>query len=226
MAAVANGFDVDDWLDNYTARVSEARVWRNELLDAHAAAERALAACGDPVESTRLANHLAEIEGEAEATARVLRFKSIGALGWANLIRDHPPTTEQLEDDSQLDHNPLTFPPAATAASSLSPKLTADQAERMRETLEGGEWAKVWQAVLDANLGVLVTFPKSVQGASIRHLLNRGSGATAAPAASRAPSSSNGASATSGRPSNGRPSKTAAARAAGSPATKRSPRKS
>ena len=58
-------------------------------------------------------------------------------------------------------------PVAAIAACSVEPKMNAEQAERLADTVSDGEFSKLWQAVLAANLRVGDGTPKSVLATTI-----------------------------------------------------------
>lgn len=180
-------FDVDAWLDDYQPRTSEARVTiRFDLVDEHERTEAKLALATTDAERRKLAEKIMALESEIEASEKVFTFRDIGGR-WLALVGEHPPTKDQLEADPKLDNNPETFPPAAIAESSVSPRLTVRQAERLREKLRLPEWQKIWAAALEANLG-MVTAPKSLlAGAYLRR--NGSSGRTRASKGSRAASS-------------------------------------
>lgn len=220
----AEAFDVDAWVSEYSPRTAEARLWRNDLLVEHQRLDREANAHPGPARQAELVDALEALEREADETATAFTFRALSALGWADLIAKHPPSAEQAKEG--YDFDPETFPAAAVAASSLEPRLSVDQVERIRGTVQFSEWQKLWGATLEANLGTLDAFPKSVMAGAIRRLLNGGSGPTAPPGGSPAAPSSPGRRATSGQRSNGKPRKTASAPAAASPATKRSPQRS
>ncbi len=220
----AEAFDVDAWVSTYSPRTAEARLWPNDLLVEHQRLDREANAHPGPDRQAELAEALDALEREADEAATVFTFRALSALGWADLIAKHPPTADQVKEG--YDFHPETFPAAAVAASSLEPRLTAEQVERIRGTVQFSEWQKLWGATLEANLGTIDAFPKSVMAGAIRRLLNGGSGPTAPPGASPAAPSSPGRRATSGPRSSGKPSRTASAPAAASRATSRSPRKS
>jgi hypothetical protein len=175
-------FDIDTWLDNYQPRTTEAEITvRYDLLDEHQRLELKLAQAGDDEERRRLAEKIVALEDEIGTQTKVFTFHDIGGR-WLALIGEHPPTKEQVEGDANLDHNPETFPVHAIAESSIDPKLTVRQVERLREKLRLVEWQKLWAAVLEANLGVAAAPKSLLAGAVLR--LNGVSATTPVPAAS------------------------------------------
>jgi hypothetical protein len=180
-------FDVDAWLDDYKPRTAVAHVCtRFDLLTEHAEVERKLTEARTDAERRKFAQRIVALEAELAEAEKTFTFADIGGR-WLALIGEHPPTKEQLEADPKLDHNPETFPPVAVAESSVEPKLTVRQVERMRERLQMTQWTKIWGATLEANIG-MAAVPKSLlAGAVLR--LNGSSGRTAARKGSRARSS-------------------------------------
>jgi hypothetical protein len=184
-------WDVDDWLDSYEAKTAEARIVnRYDLIDEHARLDIKLATVPEG-ERRQLAEKIVALEAEIDAAEKVFTFQDIGGQ-WLALIGEHPPTKDQLEVDKQLDHNPETFPVAAVSASSLAPKLSVRQVERLREKLRMPDWQKLWAATLEANLGV-VGAPKSMMagvvlrqnGVSATTPVRKGSRGRSSSAASR-----------------------------------------
>jgi hypothetical protein len=179
--------DLDAWLDDYQPHETSATVCSaNHLFAEHAAAESALVAAQGADDIHAAAELVAEIEAKIETASRTFTFRSVPTLEWADLIAAHPPTAAQLKTDPLADHNPETFPPAATAASSAD-GLTVPQVETMRRKLQHAEWLKVWSAVLQANLGVLAPPKSMLAGVVLRR--NGGSATTAAQPGSPDPSS-------------------------------------
>jgi hypothetical protein len=122
------------------------------------------------------AERLAEIEAEFEANEVEFRFQNIGRRAWADLLRKHPPTQEQLRRDKHADHNSDTFPYEAMAASCVEPQMSVEQVHKLDESkaLDVDGWTKLWGACVRAN--VLDVVPKSVAAELIR--LRNGASAT------------------------------------------------
>ncbi len=188
---MSDGFDVDEAIDGYQLRVEEARIClRQDLLAEHRRLEMELAAAmqSDSEAALALAERVAEVEQEIRDAERVFRFEAVSKREWQDMLRDHPPTDEQLAAVKGLDYNPETFPFAAIAASSLEPKLTAEQAKRMEERFKPTDFDMIWGTVLRANIEVSAA-PKSVLAGAVL-LRNAGSSTTAPRKASRGRSSS------------------------------------
>lgn len=146
---------------------------RHEQLDAELMAameaDKKDLGIGEVPRSAALAQALSEFEDEIEESKVAFRFRALSKRAWADLIAQHPPTKEQLRDHAGLDHNPLTFPVAAVAASCSDPVMTLEQAQRLERSLNLSQWGQLWMACLNANIGGGDT-PKSVAAGTIRRL--------------------------------------------------------
>lgn len=124
-----------------------------------------------------------ELEERIEAEKVPFKFRAIGRRAWADLLANHPPSLVQMQahqridEKFRLDHNPETFPIAAIAASSLEPKMTEDDVQRLDKALNETQFSLLWMACLDANKGLEA--PKSVAAGLILRV-KRKSGASAA----------------------------------------------
>jgi hypothetical protein len=103
--------------------------------------------------SPALAEELQALEDEVESEKVEFKFGAIGRRPWADLLADHPPRPQDKEADPRADHNPETFPIAAIAASSLEPKMTYEQVERLDKSLNDTQFMQLWVACLNANKG-------------------------------------------------------------------------
>lgn len=168
---MADDFDVDEFLDGYKPRIEVARVCtRADLLAEHQRLDEAINGdTDDPKMLLDLQERIDALETEIGKATRVFTFQSVTAEKWANLMRAHPPTKEQLEQKPGLDNNPDEFWPVAIEACAVSPKVTATQARKMRDKLRPADWETVIDAVLVANQAVMLT-PKSEMATVIRHL--------------------------------------------------------
>lgn len=165
-------FDIDEFVAGYERRVERVRIcMRAGLLAEHARLEQELldARQADGDNLHELAAQISELEDEIRAAEREFTFGALSSEAWQDLLRAHPPTKDQLESDRGLDHNPLTFPPAAVAASSVEPVLTVEAAKKLRSTLQFSDWQKLWGATLAANLEVSAA-PKSVLATAVLRL--------------------------------------------------------
>lgn len=139
-------------------------------------------------ELREMAEALQELERRIDEQSTVYTFRAVSRRRWRSLMAEHPPKKGHKEDG--LDFNPETFPPAAIAACSVSPKLTLEQAKALEDddTLSAGDFELLWSGVLAANLGVLADTPKSLIATAILRT-NGASSTSAAPGASPAASS-------------------------------------
>lgn len=184
---IATGDNLDEWLDTYEPHETEATICAaNALIAEHTRADEALAEAQGPEAIRVAAERVADIERRIDAASRTFRFRSVTTKEWADLLAANPPTDDQLRSDPGLEFNPDGFPAAAVAASSVD-GLTVEQVTKMRGTVQHSEWAKVWDAVLIANLGVLPNPKSLLAGVVLRQ--NGGSGTTPASEASHAASS-------------------------------------
>lgn len=176
-------------------RVVTARIpaVRHELRDEHARLDALLMTLTsdtidehpDRIDTVR---RLAEIEAEFEQSMLEFRFRAIGHRAWADLLRKHPPTRQQLTANRQLDHNPESFPYEAIAVSCVDPVMTAAEVRRLDASplIDVAAWIELWNACLTANVQAAV--PNSLAAGLILRR-NGGSGITAVNGASHAVSS-------------------------------------
>jgi hypothetical protein len=158
-----------------TARISFVP---QALRDEHAELEHRLNVLRDqrdtvdiPREQSEVADRLLAIETEIEESIVEFRFRSVGYRAWADLLRKHPPTKDQLSTDRRLDHNPDTFPYEAMATSCSEPEMTVDQIKQLAGSplIDVKSWTTLWDACLRAN--VADEAPKSM-AAGLIHRLN------------------------------------------------------
>jgi hypothetical protein len=158
-------------------RVATAKVLlRQDLVTRHADLEAELttaitydATTNEANRAPALARELAALEAEMDAAQVEFRFANVGKKAWADLLKDHPPTKEQIALDKRIDHNPATFPIAAIAMSCRNPKMDEDEVRRFEAVLTDAQFTALWRACLDANLGG-TGIPKSVAAGRILRL--------------------------------------------------------
>lgn len=97
-----------------------------------------------------LQERIAQLAAEVQDRTLTFTFRNMGWRKWERLRDEHPPTEEDRE--AGLDHNPATFPVAATAACSVEPELTLEQAESLFETAPPSVVSRIWSTVFLANL--------------------------------------------------------------------------
>lgn len=130
----------------------------NELEDLTYQLQRALKE--DAIENREplapgLSEQVQQFEARVEAELVPFKFRSIGRRAWADLLKEHPPTPEQIRENPKgIDHNTETFPIAALAASSVEPKMDYAAVERLDKALNDTQFTKLWVACLDANKGI------------------------------------------------------------------------
>jgi hypothetical protein len=97
-----------------------------------------------------------ELRRKAKDSSTRFVFESIGRRRWRDLMAEHPPTDEQIQEakkyDQDLDFNPETFPAAAMAAACVEPGISVEQAQEMMDELPEGVGNRIWVACLRANV--------------------------------------------------------------------------
>lgn len=103
-----------------------------------------------PDQAPQLQAQIQELAEQAKAAEVEFTFRTLGRLGWHDLIAQHPPSKEQRELGYEFD--PQTFPAAAMAAACVSPE-GADVAgfESLSELLNDGQWNRLWATCHAAN---------------------------------------------------------------------------
>lgn len=150
-------FGVDDLIASAAPRTKPVRVCaRGDLVDRHAALVAEMAAvteagtgsiAGNP-EVEAIAARIVAVEEEQEASTLTIVLRSVSRRAWADTLAKNPPRPQ----DKGLDHNPVSFPPAAVALCAAEPEISVDQATKLADTLPPGEWLKLWNAALALNL--------------------------------------------------------------------------
>lgn len=108
-----------------------------------------------------LAKRVEELEAEMEEARVTFKFRALGRRKWADLLRKHPPTKDQLRQNDQVDHNPETFPIAALAASSHGPVMDEDAVRRLEARITDSQFTLLWVKCVEANVGGMES-PKSL----------------------------------------------------------------
>jgi hypothetical protein len=133
-----------------------------------AAMERDRLANEDPT-APAVADAIAALEAQCEDEKVEFRFVQIGHSAWLKLMAAHPPTPQQKRDFPAAEFNIDTFPAAAVAASCQSPAMTPEDALRLESALNEVQYAQLWGACLNANVGGGES-PKSPAAGLIRRL--------------------------------------------------------
>lgn len=101
---------------------------------------------------SELVQEVDDLTTQVVEQTHALVFQNIGYTAWERLRAQHPPREEDTKD--RRDHNGETFPPAATAASCVTPGMTLEQATWFYQTMPASVCVRVWAAVLEVNLEV------------------------------------------------------------------------
>lgn len=98
------------------------------------------------------------IKATMEENAVVFKFRSIGRRKFEELVFQHQPTKEQLDDAKKNGNGPLqwntdTFPPVLIAASLVSPEFTPEEVKDLWEDDDwsGSELAEIFFTALACN---------------------------------------------------------------------------
>lgn len=150
--------DFQSWKQDATPHFAEARVCFDRALVARyeqAARKLEEATRGTEVAMLEgpdqaIAREVDDLEAELEEKTRTLRFESIGARAWKELMADHPPSDD--DRDKQAGYNIETFVPAALSKSCVDPELTVEDAKWITETMPDGVIGEIVKACFDANL--------------------------------------------------------------------------
>lgn len=137
-------WDVDEALAEFTPSETIARVcFDGKLTAAIDAAEMQLANLDEADPSrAELAGRIVTMTQELQSKERSFRIAAIGDLAWSELVAAHPPT----DDDAGFGYNQRTFPQAVVAACCVDPKLTLEQATKLRSSLATSQWRRLWVA--------------------------------------------------------------------------------
>jgi hypothetical protein len=118
-----------------------------------------------------IAQQLLDLEAEIAGAKSTFVFKCVGTSAWLELSSKFPPTKAQLATNKMADHDPDRFQPAAIAASCIDPVMTVEQAKRLRDVTSISQWAELWQACVQANMGT--DSPKSTAAGAILRVKQR-----------------------------------------------------
>lgn len=107
-----------------------------------------------------IAEQILALQEQAKDSTVTFVFESIGRKKWTDLEASHPPSQKQLEVAEEQDlprppYNPDTFCVAAMAESLVEPSgVTEDLLAEWEKSFTAGQWNRLWNACLIANLGV------------------------------------------------------------------------
>lgn len=150
-------FDVDEFLGGYrpprlTAKITMRADLQRELAALHDEYQDELKS--EALNSERLPRIVGEIERlveELNASRREFVFEALGSWSYKKLAEKHPPLPSEKTEGAQVHMD--TFATALVAASAVSPNLTVQDAEALRDRLTDNQWTKLVTTALAVNLG-------------------------------------------------------------------------
>lgn len=144
---------IDDLLDSTEPRTASVKVAvrGSAASEAQRLGERltaAVAVGSDEVDELRA--QLEALGREVEDTSVEFTFTAMGRTQWSKLLRQHPPKKGDREQG--YDYDPVSFPPVAMDR--CCDQLNQAQAQQLADKLTAGEFDRIWQACLEANVAV------------------------------------------------------------------------
>ncbi|MEU7741977.1 hypothetical protein [Nonomuraea sp. NPDC049158] len=160
MAAPRYVEDIDDFLDGLKLPETEVPIcMRGDLQSKFEELERDLEAArrsadsdslaGSGSDTRRLAEEITALQDEMQEHVRVFWLRALPRKEWSDLIKEHKPRKQ----DAPADFNRDTFPVAALAACSVKPSINEAQAGKVIDRIAQGQWATLWDAILQLNGG-------------------------------------------------------------------------
>lgn len=159
-----------------TVRLCLAGAVLAELEELEAALDRAkedtapspsLAGPGRSPQAAALEEQIASTRQRMRDAEVPFRFRALGDSAWSELLAAHPPA-----EKGHL-FNPAGFAPAAIAACSVAPEMTADQVTQLYEVINQGQQTELWDKVWEINTEA-VAIPFSLRGSGILDSLTAG----------------------------------------------------
>lgn len=156
---------IEDVLAQARPKATTVRVClRGDLLAEHDRLEAELAEVrrqdalsNRPSTAAEVAGRIEALQAQIEASSVQFTFHAVGQKRWTDLLVEHPPSEEDREEGAAFDRR--TFPVAALAASCVEPAMTQEQAARLYEVCNFGQWEQLWGACIAANVeGTSVPF--------------------------------------------------------------------
>lgn len=185
---------IDEVLERHTPRQASVKLCLDGnlhreiagLLEEAAELEDSDSLAEDP-RSQEIYDRLAELRDRAEDATVEFVFEAVSERAWETLRQDHPPTDEQRED-LLVDYNPDTFRAAAIAVSLVEPEgIDTESVEQLEDSLSVGQFAQLWRACREVNVGGDELGKGGVVTGLMRHIDS--SSTTAPPEESLGPSS-------------------------------------
>lgn len=126
--------DLNVKIEELERELASVKDWKPASL-ADASPARALA---EQIEATR---------EEMQQHEHVFRFRAQSAKAWSDLLAKHPPRKGRDEA-----FNPETFGVACVAACAVDPEMTEEQAGKLADVLNQGQWDDLTSAAWTANV--------------------------------------------------------------------------
>ena len=160
MAAQRYVEDIDDFLDGLKLPEKEVPIcMRGDLQAKFEQLEADLEAArrgpdSDTLASSdssarKIAQEIEALQAEMQEHVRLFWLRALPRKAWSDLIKEHPPRKQ----DAPADFNRDKFPVAALAECSVKPSLSEEQAGKVVDRLTQGQWAMLWNAILELNGG-------------------------------------------------------------------------
>lgn len=145
-----------------------------------------------PPEIRDLAEKLVDLKAriDRDRDDHTFVFQTISYDDWRAVAEAHPPTDAQKAEHKYIEYNPDTWPQAAVALACVSPELTVDDADWLRQNLPRQEWQRLVDGAIQANVGGS-ELPKSASG-TVRQLASVLKSTTPPSEGSPSPSSEDG----------------------------------
>ena len=145
--------DVDDLIDGTEPRTASVKVAvrGSAASEAQQLAEELaveVAAGSDRVDDLR--DQLERLGQQVEDSTVEFTFTAMSRAQWSKLLRQHPP--KRADREQGYDYDPVTFPPVAMAR--CCDTVTEAQATKLAQALSAGEFDRIWQTCLEANVAV------------------------------------------------------------------------
>lgn len=169
---------IDDLLDSSEPRTVTVKVAvrGSAASEAQRLAERITAAVANGDDPTVLRDQLNDLGEEVEANTVELTFTAMTRTQWSKLLRQHPP--KKADREQGYDYDPVSFPPEAMAR--CCDDLSPAQAQQLADKLTAGEFDRIWQGCLEANVAVEDATSVPLFASSIAGALNFGGNSTTA----------------------------------------------
>jgi hypothetical protein len=162
-------FNLDEWIDGAKVPERSATVYARADLVAHiesleAKLQVARSNPGDdrlasPDSPEALARQIQEARDEMAGSALAFRFKALASSEVKRIYGDAP----KIDDEPDSAHIAREY----VAAASVEPRLTPEQAQRIRDKIGEGQFALLWETAFAATNDKKVSVPFSLSASAI-----------------------------------------------------------